>query len=194
MVLLHWATCRSRDEVSREWWSCSSTNRLAMDAFVYDKEDWAHQSRRLWRRINLRAAAQRLPTVFDIDVDNVDWDTILLTKQLWHPMLDTIQSNALNSKSRCARHFRAPTTPYCEHHCPDHDDFRHRLLTCPATQAVRRRCHDGASTGRYRHTLGDTGDLGDGCPHTVGNGASNPGMHPSHPVASVCADQWRCHS
>ena len=105
------------------------------------KRSWAHQSRRLWRRINLMTAAQRLPRIYDYEVDDVDWDASLLTKQLRHPMLDTIQSNSLNSKSRCVRHFRAPTSPYCEHGCAAEDDFQHRILDCPATQEVRRQCH-----------------------------------------------------
>ena len=105
------------------------------------KSSWARQSRRLWRRINLTIAARRLPQIYDYAVDDVDWDASLLTKQLRHPMLDTIQSNSLNTKSRCARHFRAPTSPYCEHGCASEDDFQHRILDCPATQQVRDQCH-----------------------------------------------------
>ena len=101
------------------------------------RQAWLHQARHAWRLHHLRRAADAHNALYPVRGVHMDWSSTLQAS-CRSPALDTVQSNALNSKSRASRHFLVNCTPLCEHGCNEHDVFAHRLLRCPAGQALRR--------------------------------------------------------
>ena len=101
---------------------------------------WLHQARLVWRRYHIARAADAHNALYITNAAHMDW-AVTLQPSLRSPALDTVQGNAVNSKSRAARHFTAQCSPTCEHGCDEHDVFAHRLLRCPAGQGLRNEHH-----------------------------------------------------
>ena len=101
------------------------------------KGSWMHGARQLWRRCNRIASHKSLPAVYPPVQEVVDWSSTRCMASMRNGMLDTIQANALNTKGRVARHYQGDCSRQCEHGCLGEDDFRHRLLECPAAAQLR---------------------------------------------------------
>ena len=97
---------------------------------------WMHQARRQWRQHALAEAAHRLGHTYPQQVEHVDWDVCIGPRGKRHPMLDTIQAHALNTKDRLHRHYNASCGVECEHLCGEPDHIQHRLLRRAAARPL----------------------------------------------------------
>ena len=101
------------------------------------KSVWQHQARLCWRMMHMGRAARMLPQIYPAMVHLLDWTLTLRPNGRRTAMLGTFQCNAINSASRCHRHFAVACSPLCEHACGEPDDGEHRLTRCEALALAR---------------------------------------------------------
>ena len=116
---------------------------LAVLHISQDRASWMHAARHLWWCYQIKVASRRLPEKFPQQPHLVDWHCTLKPVAARGHMLDTIQSNGLNTLDRCRRHFGDVCPLTCEYGCPEEDTWSHRLLQCQGFQMLREAHHLG---------------------------------------------------